>query len=176
MSENVEPSSPSEEIFVGTRVKLGFAVFIVSIAWPILIPVLPMLGVSAAATATITGVMVVAAELLLLAGAAIAGKQGFDYIKKRVFDKLKIFAPPMKVSPVRYRIGLILFAATLFFAWATPYFGHRIPGYETNVLTYAIAGDLILLISLFLLGGGFWEKLRSLFVHNATAKFPNSST
>jgi hypothetical protein len=30
----------------------------------------------------------------------------------------------------------------------------------------------VLLISLFVLGGDFWDKLRALFVHSARAVFP----
>jgi hypothetical protein len=157
------------------RVKTGFAIFIVSIAWPVLMPLLPLLGVPTTATAMIAGVMVVAAELMMLAGAAIAGKQGFKLIKQTVIGKLKAFGPPVKVSKTRYRIGLAMFLAPLLLAWAGPYVGHHLPGYEANVLVYAIGGDLIFLTSLFLLGGDFWDKLRSLFVHDATAVMPKNS-
>ena len=34
---------------------------------------------------------------------------------------------------------------------------------------------LLLLASLFVLGGNFWDKIRSLFVHDAVAQFPGSS-
>ncbi len=47
-----------------------------------------------------------------------------------------------------------------------------IPGYAGNEFTYAIVGDLLLLTSLFVLGGDFWDKLRSLFVHGSKAMFP----
>jgi len=39
-------------------------------------------------------------------------------------------------------------------------------------LTYAIAGDVLLLVSLVVLGGDFWDKLRSLFIHSARAVIP----
>jgi hypothetical protein len=39
-------------------------------------------------------------------------------------------------------------------------------------MTYAVGGDLLLFISLFVLGGDFWNKLQSLFVHDATAVIP----
>ena len=37
-----------------------------------------------------------------------------------------------------------------------------------------VAGDLLLLASLFVLGGDFWDKLRSLFSHGATVVFPGT--
>jgi hypothetical protein len=154
------------------RVRLGFAIFVVSIGWPILVPLLSLLRVSGTAIASFSGVMLIASELLMLAGAAVAGKQGFSLIKQRVFGFLKSYGPPAKVGRTRYRIGLVSFVAPLLLGWLAPYFGHHIPGYESHTIAYAVCGDLMLLASLLLLGGDFWEKLRSLFVHEATALFP----
>jgi hypothetical protein len=33
-------------------------------------------------------------------------------------------------------------------------------------------GDLLLISSLFVLGGDFWDKLRALFVHGAKVQIP----
>jgi hypothetical protein len=149
------------------RIKVGFAIFIVSIGWPILIPILSVLGTPATAIAVFSGVMVFAAELMLIAGAAIAGKEGFAFIKATVFGFLRSYGPPREVSRTRYTIGLFMFATPIIFGWASPYFGHHLPGFETRPLVYATAGDGLLLISLFVLGGSFWDKLRSLFQHDA---------
>jgi hypothetical protein len=161
---------------VGWRVKVGFAILVVSIGWPILIPMLLLLRVSTTATAVFSGVMVVAAEFMLIAGAAIAGKEGFAFIKAKVFGFLKSYAPPTEVSRLRYTVGLVMFATPLAFGWAAPYFGHHLPGFEHGQLTYAIVGDALLLISLFVLGGGFWDKLRSLFRHDAYAVIPDRAS
>ena len=155
------------------RVKVGFAIFVVSIGWPVLIPVLSLLGVPPTATAAFSGVMLVAAEFMLLAGAAIAGKEGFAFIKATVFGFLNSYGPPSEVSRRRYTIGLVMFVTPLVFAWASPYFGHHLPGFEQGQLAYAIVGDGLLLISLFVLGGGFWEKLRSLFQYSAHVVLPD---
>jgi len=161
-----------EQIQAGWRVKTGFAFFLASIGWPVLLPVLPLLGVSGATIAAISGVMVIAAEIMLVAGAAIAGKEGFSIIKKKVFGFLKPYGPPKRVSRTRYIIGLVMFALPLLLGWAWPYFGHLVPGLEAHPYALAIGGDVLLLISLFVLGGDFWDKLRSLFVHDAAAVFP----
>jgi hypothetical protein len=118
--------------------------------------------------------MVVAAEFMLIAGAAIAGKEGFALIKATVFGFLKLHGPPREVSRLRYTIGLVIFATPLAFGWASPYFGHHLPGFAAGQLIYAIVFDVLLLISLFTLGGGFWDKLRSLFKHNAYAVIPDT--
>lgn len=46
-----------------------------------------------------------------------------------------------------------------------------IPSLARNPLPYAIGGDLLLLASLFVLGGNFWDKIRSLFVYHAQRGF-----
>ena len=117
--------------------------------------------------------MVVAAELMLVAGAAVAGKEGFAFIKGKVFGWLRRYGPPRTVSRRRHRIGLAVFALPLAFGWAAPYLGNHLPGFDTKKLFYAISGDVLLLSSLFVLGGDFWDKLRSLFRHDANAVIPD---
>jgi hypothetical protein len=39
----------------------------------------------------------------------------------------------------------------------------------------SIASDVIFLVSLFVLGGDFWDKIRSLFVSEARAWFPGEA-
>ena len=133
------------------------------------------MGASATTTAAISGVMLVAAEIMLIAAAAIAGKDGFAFIKAKVFGFVKAHGPPGEVSRTRYRIGMVLFATPVAFAWAAPYIGHHIPRFQNAQLVYAVAGDALLLISLFVLGGGFWDKLRALFHHDAYAVIPTMS-
>jgi hypothetical protein len=36
-----------------------------------------------------------------------------------------------------------------------------------------VAGDLMFIATLFVLGGDFWDKLRALFVHGAKAQLPD---
>ena len=62
--------------------------------------------------------------------------------------------------------------APLLLGWVSPYLVHHFPGFEKHALTYAVCGDVLLLVSLFVLGGDFWNKLQSLFVHDATVAIP----
>jgi hypothetical protein len=43
---------------------------------------------------------------------------------------------------------------------------------EEHPRVLAFIGDLLLLVSLFILGGDFWDKLRALFVREAKVVFP----
>jgi hypothetical protein len=165
-----------EQVQVGWRVRVGFAIFVASISWPVLIPILPLLGASTTATATFSGVMLIAAEVMLIAGAAIAGKEGFAFIKAKVFGVLKSYGPPREVSRTRYIIGLVMFTTPLAFGWVSPYVAQHLPGFTDNRLIYAIPFDVLLLISLFVLGGAFWDKLRSLFMHDAYAVLPSKAS
>lgn len=157
----------------GWRLKLGVALFGSSIALPALgVPLVAALELSGTTVATLSGVMLVGAEVLGIVAVAVMGKPGYAYIKNRVFRLFKQYGPPDMVSRTRYTIGLAMFAGPVVFGWLAPYVADLIPGYPGNEIAFAIVGDLLLLASLFVLGGDFWDKLRSLFVHGAKAAFP----
>jgi hypothetical protein len=44
-----------------------------------------------------------------------------------------------------------------------------------NPLPYAIAGDILIITSLVVLGGDFWDKIRSLFIHDAEVNFSQNA-
>mgnify|MGYP000308387332 CR=1 FL=1 len=151
----------------GWRLKLGVALFGLSIALPVLgLPLVAAMGLWAAPVATVSGAMLVGAEVLGIVAVAVMGKSGYGYIMNRVFGFLKQYGPPAEVSRTRYTIGLVMFAVPIVLGWLAPYAADLIPGYLGNQLTYAIVGDLLLLVSLFVLGGNFWDKIRALFVYS----------
>jgi len=116
-------------------------------------------------------VLFVIPDLSLVAAIAIWGKPGFLYLKGRFFAFLKRGLPPDTVGPVRYGIGLVMFTLPLVFAWLTPYLS-AVSGEPIARMPYAVAGDLMFIASFFVLGGEFWDKLRSLFVRRAVVQFP----
>jgi hypothetical protein len=169
-----EAAGPDEALpEPGWRIKTGFAMFIASMAWPVLMPILLLFGVSTASVAKIAGFLLVVAEVMMLTAAAITGKDGFAYIKKRVFGLVKSYGPPRVVSAMRYKIGLILFTVPLLLALLAPYLGVIVTAPIANSVLLAVAADISLLVGLFLLGGDFWDKLRSLFMHKSVAVMPD---
>ncbi len=157
----------------GWQLKLGVILFGLSIVLPVLgVPLVAVMGRSAATVATISGGMLAGSEVLGIVAVAVMGKSGYAYIKNRVFGFIKQYGPPAEVSRTRYTIGLGMFAVPLVFGWLAPYAADQVPGYAGNEFTYAIVGDLLLLVSLFVLGGDFWDKLRGLFIHGARATLP----
>ena len=157
----------------GWRLKLGVVLFGLSIALPVLgIPLVAAMGLSAATVTTVSGVLLVGSEVLGVVAVAVMGKSGYAFIKNRVFGFLKQFGPPAEVGRTRYTIGLVMFAVPSAFGWLTPYAADLVPGYAGNEFTYAVVGDALLLVSLFVLGGDFWDKVRALFIGGAKAVFP----
>ena len=161
-----------KRVEAGWRIRIGFALLVASMAWPATVPLLGILGVSGTSIAVYSGVMLIVAEIMMVTGAAVAGRDGFAYIKQRVFGLAKRLGPAREVSRTRYAVGLAMFTAPLLLAWTWPYLGRYLPGALQNPLAYAVAGDVLLLASLFVLGGAFWDKLRSLFMHRARAVIP----
>ena len=158
----------------GWRLKLGIGMFIVSILIPVIgVPLAAKFGFSAAVTSYLSGGLLLAAELMGLAAVAVMGKDGYAYVKQRFFGFLKKYGPPDEVSPRRYTIGLVMLGIPLLFGWVSIYTREWIPGFTTNPLFYAIGGDMILLSSLIVLGGDFWDKVRALFIHSAKTRFHN---
>ena len=160
----------------GWRTKFGIMLFVFSILLPIAgIPLVTQFGLSSGITASISGVLLISAEVLGVAAIAVMGKSGFTQIKNRVFGFLKKYGPPATVSRSRYTIGLVMFCVPLMFGWISIYVADMLPRFTSNPLPYAITGDLLFLSSLFVLGGDFWDKIRALFVHNARIEFPHKN-
>ena len=152
----------------GWRFRFGMIVFAVGFLSPLLIPVVAATDLSTKWKAVISGLLSVGIpELFSIVAIALMGKSGFNYLKTRIFIFLKRHAPPDMVSPTRYRIGLVMFVLPLLFGWFAPYLPDLVPGYELQSFWINIAGDLMLVCSLVVLGGDFWDKLRSLFIHSA---------
>lgn len=165
-------TGPSGQVEFGWRLKVGVALFVLSIILPLAgIPAVAALGLSTTLIATVSGALLFSAEILGIVAIAIMGKPGFMYIKFRVFGFFKQHGPPSRVSPGRYRIGLAMFCIPILFAWISAYISGVIPGFESNLVAWALGGDVLLVMSLFVLGGDFWDKIRALFVHDARAKF-----
>jgi hypothetical protein len=171
MSENSGQNSLLQQPAAGWRLKLGIIIFMLSIILPVAgIPAVTTFEMTSAMAASVSGALLVGAEILGIIAIAVMGKSGFDFIKNRVFSFLKQYGPPNQVGRLRYTIGLILFCAPLLFALLSVYVAELIPGFVQNPLPYAVAGDLLLLLSLFVLGGDFWDKIRALFIYNAKVR------
>jgi hypothetical protein len=169
MNDNTNTSA---QPVAGWRFKIGVALFVLSIALPLVgVTLVATLGLSAQMTASVSGVLLVGAEVLGIIAVAVMGKSGYAYIKNLVFGFLKQYGPPREVSRLRYTIGLVMFTVPILFGWVSLYTAELIPGFIHSPLPYALGGDFLLLASLFVLGGSFWDKIRALFVYDAEVRF-----
>lgn len=158
VSENGKPPAKS-------RLILGGFVFIAGFMSPLLIPVVTSSSLSIEWKSVLSGLLALGVpEVFMLIAVAILGKQGFNYLKSHLWQFIR---PPDKVSLLRYRIGLVLFFSSILLGWLHPYLELWITELSVVHLQLAIAGDIVFAISLFVLGGDFWLKIKALFSHEA---------
>lgn len=157
----------------GWRFKLGVVTLAIGLFGPpVILPAIFLMDISTVTSTSISGAIVVVSDLLLLAAAAIMGKDGYVFVKARFAHYWRLYGPPQTVGEVRYYVGLTMLCASVLLGWSTPYASIWFKGYVGNEISFAIAGDVVLLTSLFVLGGDFWDKLGALFKHDAKAVFP----
>jgi len=155
-----------------TRLTIGGAVIVVGFLSPLLIPLVASTNWSIGLKSAVSGLLALGIpEVFMIIGIAIVGKDGYQFLKEKLLVFLKQFAPPDFVSPLRYRIGLIMFGLPILIGWAGPFLFHFIPGLHDLPLWAFILGDLIFLSSFIVLGGNFWDKLRGLFIYSAKIQF-----
>ena len=154
------------------RLIFGGSVIVVGFLSPLLIPVVAQLDWSIGLKSAISGLLALGIpEVFMIIGVAILGKDGYGFLKEKLFGFLKRFAPPDKVSLARHRIGLIMFCLPLLIGWAIPYLAHFFPLLDELPFWSYTIGDVVFIASFMVLGGNFWDKLRGLFLHSAEIEF-----
>jgi len=165
--KNNTTKPPTRKLIIGT------VIFVIGFASPAIIPWILSTDWPDGLKAVLSGLFAFGIpELFMIIAAAVMGKQGFTYIMNGLGRFLKPLAPPDEVGKIRYTIGLILFFIPIAFGFLAPYFSSHLEFMEGNELICNILGDVLIFLSLFVLGGNFWDKLRSLFVRGAKPVFP----
>lgn len=157
----------SKKNIPSNRLAAGAIVFIVGQMSPLLIPFVLSSELNGGIKTALSGILILGIpELAIILSIVIMGKAGFTFLKNKIGGIFKQYGPPDTVSKTRYIIGLFMFIIPFGIGWLLPYFAHLIPWYETYHIWINLSGDILLIISLFVLGGDFWEKLRSLFIYD----------
>ena len=173
MAEERQAAEPAAPPAAGWRLKLGGAIFGLSILGPLgLLPLVASLGLSTEEIAAASGAILIGAEVLGITAIAVMGKPGYTYLKSRALALIGKYGPPRRVSRTRYRIGLVFIFVPILLGWLAPYLAAVVPELPTSDVSIALFFDATLVVGLLLAGGDFWDKLRALFVHGATASFP----
>jgi hypothetical protein len=138
------------------KYKIGMGFIALSLISPLIGLAVPLLDLSTGTTtALVTFFMVGGPEIFLIAGAALAGKQAIESIKKEFFQY---------AGKARYQFGLILFITTVFVNWVFVYI-NLLEDYAFDIntrLIVTICIDVTTIISIFVMGPEFFEKVKRL--------------
>ena len=155
------------------RLITGAVVFISGFASPAFIPLVISSDLPDWLIAALSGLLAFGIpELFMVIAVAILGKDGFNYLKGKLGRFFKPLAPPDEVSRRRYNIGLVIFTIPLLVGLLLPYLELEFHFVKDLPFFLYLVTDLMILSSLFILGGNFWDKLRGLYIHKAKVTFP----
>lgn len=155
------------------RLITGGVIFIFGFASPAFIPLVLSSGFPDWLVAGLSGLLAFGIpELFMIIAVAILGKDGFAYLKKILGKHLKPLAPPDEVSRARYNLGLVLFSLPILMGLLLPYLDHELHIVQDIPFFLYPISDLMIITSLFILGGNFWDKLRALYIHRAKVIVP----
>ena len=165
-------SIPAEAVIQSvskTRFVVGGALFVGGFLSPLLIPLVTSSDLPGNWKAILsTGLVAGLPEVGMLLAVAVLGKQGFAELKEMFLSRFRKVTEPSAVSLTRYRIGLLMFFIPLLFGWMEPYVAHFFIPMADGSLASVVFFDLLFALSFVVLGAGFWEKIRSLFVHTVS--------
>jgi len=167
MTTETKPEAPR----LGWRLPVALGLFLTAIACPIVGTAILASDASGAVKAAAGLLFFPIPEFFDVSAIAILGRPGWEWLKAKAFRLLRQAAPPDRVGPTRYRIGLVLFILPLLMGWLGPYLSGHLPELADGWWLH-VGGDLLFLSSFIVLGGEFWDKLRALFVYGARAVFP----
>lgn len=150
------------------KYRLGIGLLVASCIPICTIELVALLPLTAAQAVTFGAVYLASGEICGLAAVALLGKPFIAAVKEKIlgFFRRKAPAPPRPVSRARHRVGV-----ALFFASIAPYYAvlavllFARPGVSDirTLLYLLLSGEVLFFVSLLVLGGEFWERLRRLF-------------
>ncbi len=161
---------------LGWRFGIGIGLIIGGYAALALIPVVAGTDMKLGVKTALTGLLAVAPLLTKITAVAVMGKDGFKVLKAYISKFLGHLRPPEAVSRERYRLGLALFVLAIVFGSLLPYFPGFFVDWSANETFWSLVSDVVLVASLFMLGGEFWNKLAALFSYDAKVAFPDHKT
>lgn len=171
MTSKQDAISASEHA-LGWRLKVGGTLFVLALVpWALLLP-LPLYAASFATVGTLVAVGVVLKKVIFLSAVAVLGERGFEIVCRKLLRKI---TPPAQVGPLRHRIGVVMFCLPFVQGVFQTYASYVAPHLLFQRLWVDLGADIMLVASVFVLGGNFWEKLRALFSREARVVYPQES-
>jgi hypothetical protein len=147
------------------RFYAGITAMVLAVVMPLCALVVPMLGLSTTQSALLAGVLLAGGpEVLCILAVALLGKDTFRYFTHRVMTALRRAVIDQPASKARYYTGLVVILLSWLPAYIYAYAPTLMPGGDARIYVLA-AMDLAFVVSVFLMGGEFWEKVRRIFVY-----------
>ena len=154
------------------RFILGVMLLVIGCILPLGAFLVPLTDWPVTVKTTVGGVLFFGFEIMAIPAVAIMGKENFERIVATLRSRLRMLKPAGEVGRVRHAIGLTLFLLPLVPTYIMAYAPWWLPDSSPERLYVNLGADAMFLVSLFVLGGDFWDKLRALFVREARAVFP----
>jgi hypothetical protein len=147
------------------RLYAGMVAMVLSVVMPLSALVVPVLGLSTAQSTLLAGVLLAGGpEVLCILAVALLGRDTFRYFTHRVMAALRRAVIDQPASKARYYAGLVVILVSWLPSYIYAYAPAVMPG--KNVRIYVLAAmDLAFVVSVFLMGGEFWEKVRRIFIY-----------
>lgn len=179
-SEQIPPQPSEQEFTKSWRYKVGLSMIIIGNLGILLAMAMPLFG----AGASTVGSMLIGGEIISLASIAFLGKEGFKAIKNKAFAFIKSTYTG-GVSRTRHYLGVTLLLTNVvisyiiaLYLWdvfeastaegAAPIiWGLTFAQQDSMLLTLFLVGEISFLVSIYVLGGDWWQKFRQIFVYEA---------
>jgi hypothetical protein len=164
----------SEVQVMSSNMRLGIGIVLLVIGLLLPMGIYPVSATSwpAAVKTGVGGLFFFGFEIMAIPAVAIMGKENFERIMAKARGWLCRMKPSGDVGRVRHAIGLLLFILPILPTYVMAYMPEWLPEASPERLWVNLCADGMFLVSLFVLGGHFWDKLRALFVREARAVFP----
>ncbi len=157
------------------RIYIGVIILVIGFLTPLLIPLVLATEWTAAIKSFVSGALAFGIpEVFMLVAVAIMGKEGFAYLKRYLGLVIRKYGPPDSVSKTRHTIGSIMFGFPIIVSVLYPYVQQYLGFLNDQEILIMIILHLMLVSSLFVLGGDFWDKLRGLFLRKARINYDKS--
>ena len=150
----------------GWKYYLGLCLFIYSFIPICSMVLLPFLGLPLAESGAFAIVFLGTGEISFYISVALLGKQLIMTLRKKVFAAFCSPGPPKPIGHLRHRVGIAMLLASFLPYYATLvyllFFGHKEE--LLKIFTWSlVGGEILCLISFFVLGAQFWEDVKNLF-------------
>ncbi len=155
-----------------TRLRIGISLLVIGLFLPLGIYPLSATSWPAAVKTVVGGFLFFGLEIMAIPAIAIMGKENFERIMAKARGWFSRMKPSGDVGRVRHAIGIVLFLLPVVPTYVMAYAPQWLPDASSQRLWVNVCADIMFLVSLFVLGGDFWDKVRALFVRQARAVFP----